>query len=106
MTFSKKIVYVDVDDTFVRTCGTKRIPIPHVLRYLRKIYEEGAVLFCWSSGGGAYAKKSAIEFKIDSIFTGFLPKPNILIDDVAIEDWRYLEQIHPNECTNTMEVEF
>lgn len=99
MTFSKKIIFVDVDDTFVRSYGSTRIPIPHVLKYLQYIYDEGAILYCWSSGGGEYAERSATEFGIASLFIGFLPKPNILIDDVAIEDWRYLEQRHPNECT-------
>ncbi len=92
--------FVDVDDTFVRSFGSKRIPIPATIKHLRDIYEQGAILYCWSSGGAEYAKNSAVEFGIEDIFVGFLPKPQVMIDDLFISEWRNLVQVHPNECSS------
>jgi len=97
-------VYVDVDETFVRNYGTKRIPMPAVLAHIKELKEQGAVMYCWSSGGADYAEKSAIEFGIEHCFVGFLPKPDLAIDDLAFNEWRGLLQVHPNGCPdNTIE---
>ncbi len=53
------IIYVDVDDTFVRTVGSKRIPMPATIRHIRELKQQGATLYCWSSGGAAYVQSSA-----------------------------------------------
>ena len=92
------VVYVDVDDTFVRSYGTKRIPMPAVLAAIRRLCLQGETLYCWSSGGAQYAQESAEEFGIADCFQAFLPKPDVLLDDQAIADWRRLHQVHPNEC--------
>ena len=92
------IIYVDVDDTLIRSYGTKRIPIPAVIKHIREIYEQGAVLYCWSSGGSEYARRSAEEFGIADCFVTFLPKPNILLDDQDIMEWRRFSQIRPANC--------
>ena len=92
------VVYVDVDDTFVRSYGTKRIPIPAVIGHIRSLHELGATLYCWSSGEAEYARASAEEFGIANCFQVFLPKPDVLLDDQAIAYWRRLRQVHPNEC--------
>ena len=44
------VIYVDVDDTFVRSYGTKRIPIPAVIKHIRSLWQQGAELYCCSSG--------------------------------------------------------
>lgn len=54
--------------------------------------------YCWSSGGADYARESAEEFGLTDCFTAFLPKPNVLLDDQNVADWRRLRQVHPNEC--------
>lgn len=92
------VIYVDVDDTFVRSYGTKRIPIPSVIGTIRQLYAQGEALYCWSSGGAEYAHASAEEFGIADCFQAFLPKPDVLLDDQMIADWRRLRQVHPNEC--------
>jgi hypothetical protein len=97
-------IFVDVDDTFVRSSGAKRIPMPSVIRHIRDLYEQGAVLYCWSSGGADYARRSAEEFGIAECFSGFLPKPNAILDDQHLTEWRYLKQVHPTACT-TMSLE-
>lgn len=91
-------IYVDVDDTFVRSAGTKRIPMTAVIANIRQLKDEGAVMYCWSSGGEDYARKSAEEFEIADCFVAFLPKPNVLLDDQPVEDWRNLQHIHPSAC--------
>ncbi len=97
-------IYIDVDETFVRNYGSKQIPMPSVIKHIRDLKTEGAVMYCWSSGGADYAQASAKEFGIDDCFVGFLPKPEITIDDMQFSEWRNLLQVHPNECPgNTIE---
>ena len=97
------VIYVDVDDTFVRSYGVKRIPMPAVIATIRQIYVQGATLYCWSSGGAEYARASAEEFGVADFFQAFLPKPDVLLDDQAIADWRRLRQVHPNECAKLVD---
>ncbi|MGY2893080.1 hypothetical protein [Deinococcus sp. UYEF24] len=92
------VVFVDVDETFVRNYGTARIPIPVVLRHVRSLFEQGADLYCWSSGGAEYARSSAEEMGIGDCFRGYLPKPQVMIDDQNVSEWRRLIQVHPNRC--------
>jgi len=94
-----KIIYVDVDDAFVRSAGTKRMPIPKVIEKVKELHKQGHELYCWSTGGKDYAREAAEEFGIDQCFVGFLPKPNIMSDDVSVEKWTFLEQVHPNELS-------
>ncbi|RUR79707.1 DUF705 domain-containing protein [Chlorogloeopsis fritschii PCC 9212] len=91
-------IYVDVDDTLVRTSGNKRIRIPATINHIQQLKQQGATLYCWSSGGADYARLIAEELGILNLFTGFLPKPNMLIDDQDVNDWRYLIQVHPISC--------
>jgi hypothetical protein len=89
------VVYVDVDDTFVRSVGSRRIPITRVIEHVRQLHGSGAVLYCWSSGGSDYARRSAEEFGIEHCFQAFLPKPNVLIDDQSASEWRMCLEVHP-----------
>jgi hypothetical protein len=41
------VVYVDVDDTLVRTVGGKRIPMSDAVDHVRALSAEGAELYCW-----------------------------------------------------------
>jgi hypothetical protein len=91
--------FVDVDDTFVRSYGSKRIPMLTTIEHLKKLYQQGAELYCWSSGGAEYARNSAAEFGIETLFIGFLPKPQVMLDDMNINEWRNLIQVHPNSCS-------
>lgn len=94
------IIYVDVDDTFVRSAGSKRIPMPAVITRIRELYTQGAELYCWSSGGGDYARQSAEEFGLADCFRAFLPKPQILLDDQEITTWTRLRCVHPSACAS------
>jgi hypothetical protein len=88
-------IFVDIDDTLVRSVGTKRIPIPAVVKAVRALHAEGAVLYAWSSGGADYARESSAELGIHDCFVGFLPKPDVVLDDQAPSEWRRLLHVHP-----------
>ena len=88
-------VYVDVDDTLVRSAGTKRMPIPAVIANVKKLAASGAELYCWSTAGAEYALSTARELGIEACFVAFLTKPNILIDDQEIGSWKRFKIVHP-----------
>ena len=90
-----EIVYVDVDDTLVRSAGSKRIPVTSVVQRVAALKEAGAVMYCWSTGGGDYAREVARELGLDHCFVGFLPKPTIMLDDQAPAEWRLCRHVHP-----------
>jgi hypothetical protein len=92
-------VYVDVDDTLVRSVGTKRIPMPSVIQHVRELHAQGAILYCWSAGGAEYARRSAEELGIAECFTVFLSKPNVLIDDQSATSWPRSILVHPSSCS-------
>lgn len=100
MATTRLIAYVDVDDTLVRSFGAKRIPISSVIEHVRELHRRGVTLYCWSTGGAEYAQSTARELGLDACFSGFLPKPNILIDDQTPAEWRTLICMHPNEATS------
>lgn len=92
------VVYVDVDDTLIRSFGSKQIPIVGAVERVRALCAEPEVVaYCWSSGGADYARAVAQRLGMDGLFAGFLPKPNLLVDDQPLAAWRDLHQLHPNE---------
>jgi hypothetical protein len=94
------VAYVDIDDTLVRSFGSKRIPMTQMVRHVRELSRDGVVLYAWSSGGGDYARDAARELGLEDCFRAFLPKPNVIIDDQAPADWRRLVHVHPAEASS------
>jgi hydroxymethylpyrimidine pyrophosphatase-like HAD family hydrolase len=94
----QKIVFVDVDDTLIRSVGQTRIPMPAVAARVRELHSQGAALYLWSSGGADYARASAVELGLEHCFVAFLPKPDIYIDDQAVNDWRFCEHVLPGNA--------
>jgi phosphoserine phosphatase len=90
-----RVVFVDVDDTLVRSFGTKRIPIPVVVASVRELHAAGDQLYLWSSGGAEYARKSAVELGIEDCFAAFLPKPDLYVDDQPVHQWRLCRHVLP-----------
>lgn len=88
-----KIYYVDVDDTLVMYFGSKLIPMTRMMAHVRKLHSEGCILYLWSCGGAEYARTVAEDLGLSDCFAGYLPKPNIVIDDKPT--WTVL---HPNEA--------
>ena len=91
------VVYVDVDDTLVRSAGTKRIPIPPSIAKVRALHTSGATMYLWSAGGADYARATAMELGIADCFAAFLPKPTVIIDDQHITEWRNLRHFFPTD---------
>ena len=99
--FDPAVIYVDVDDTLVRSAGGKRVLMPRVVEGVRGLASEGAQLYAWSSGGADYARESARELAIEHCFAGFLPKPQIVIDDQAPAEWKRLVHVYPTDASSS-----
>ena len=95
------VAFVDVDDTLVRSVGTKQIPMVRTIAHVRALKNDGWELYCWSAGGGEYARQSAEELGIADCFVGFLPKPTLMIDDLRPDEWRGFTVIHPSNLQNS-----
>jgi hypothetical protein len=94
------VVFVDVDDTLIRSVGTKRIPMPGVMAEVRRLKANGVDLYLWSSGGADYARASADELGISDCFVGFLPKPHVIIDDQPIRQWHAFQHVYPAQASD------
>ena len=94
----QRVVFVDVDDTLIRSVGTKRIPMPPVVARVRELHEQGVALYLWSSGGAEYARASAVELGIEGCFVAFLPKPDAYLDDQPVHEWRYCQHVLPGNA--------
>ena len=92
------VVFVDVDDTLVRSVGTTRIPMPAVVAQVRRLHAEGATLFLWSSGGADYCRNTAEELGLSEFFSGYLPKPTSYIDDQPVQEWRDCRHFYPTQA--------
>jgi phosphoglycolate phosphatase-like HAD superfamily hydrolase len=91
-------IYVDVDDTLVRSVGSKRLPMPAVIQHVRNLKADGMTLFCWSAGGADYARQTAAELGIAECFERFLPKPNVILDDQRMDQWPRSLHVYPAQC--------
>jgi hypothetical protein len=91
-------IYVDVDDTLVRKDGDKKgEPIAHVAEHVCSLHRNGAILYCWSTGGEAHARSVAKELGIERCFEGFLHKPQVFIDDERAEEWPHFVHVSPDK---------
>jgi len=96
----QRVVFVDVDDTLVRSVGTKRVPMPAVVARVRQLHAEGVALYLWSSGGADYARTSAVELHLEHCFVAFLPKPDAYLDDQSVDEWRYCRHVLPSNAAD------
>jgi hydroxymethylpyrimidine pyrophosphatase-like HAD family hydrolase len=97
----QKIIYFDVDDTLVRSVGKKRIVMPSVIAQVKRLKQEGALIYLWSSGGDEYCRLTAIELGIEDCFIEFLPKPTTYIDDQPVSEWRLCKHLYPSQADFT-----
>ncbi|MUV13337.1 DUF705 domain-containing protein [Noviluteimonas gilva] len=93
-----RTVFVDVDDTLIRSIGTRRIPMPAVVESVRALHRAGVTLYLWSTGGADYARASAVELGIEQCFVAFLPKPDAYLDDQSVADWRDCRHVLPGNA--------
>jgi len=90
-------VFSDVDGTLERrTLGIKRSPEP-MIAMIRRLHEQGAPMIIWSTGGADHARDAAEKAGIASLCAGFLPKPNILIDDTRPARWKDCKRLTPGQ---------
>ena len=89
------IVYVDVDDTLVRWAGSKCIPRTLIIERIKKRKADGDTLYLWSRAGAEAAQSVAEHLGIEDLFVAFLPKPDLLLDDEPIEEWKFLQHEYP-----------
>lgn len=94
---SPLVLFIDIDDTLVRSFGSKRISMTPVIDRIRNLHAEGAVLYAWSSGGAEYVASTLADLGLTDCFVAWLPKPQVFVDDVRVEAWRTAIQLHPNE---------
>jgi hypothetical protein len=92
-----KVAFIDVDDTLIRSVGSKEIPIPSSVKKVKDLHAEGWILYCWSSGGAEFAQRIAESLGISSCFKAYLPKPNLLLDDMEPSNWPDFRIVHPSQ---------
>lgn len=96
----KRVIYIDVDDTLIRTVGTTQIPMPASADFVRRMHSSGHALYCWSRGGGDYAFDVAKSLGIADCFVAFLPKPDVCLDDLGDKLLDYCDVILPGNASN------
>ncbi|WP_199242820.1 hypothetical protein [Vitiosangium sp. GDMCC 1.1324] len=86
-------IYLDAEDTLVS--GTAGAPLPRerLVARVRELARKGAGLYLWSRHGAEQARRVAAELGLEDCFQAFLPKPQVLIDTEALEDWS-ISEIH------------
>lgn len=52
-------------------------------------------MYLWSAGGADYARDTALELGLLECFVGFLPKPNLVVDDQPFSEWATCEHLYP-----------
>lgn len=92
-----KTIFVDVDDTLVRSFGSKQVPMGHVIESVKRLAASGAQIFLWSSGGAEYCKRIAEEFGLADCVSGYLPKPDAYLDDQKVEEWRFCRHYYTGQ---------
>ena len=72
-------IFVDVDLTLVDANG---ILLEGASAALIKLKQKDCHLFLWSTAGGDYARAIAAQHGMTELFEGYVPKPDIVIDDM------------------------
>ncbi|MCP4787921.1 MAG: hydrolase [Fuerstiella sp.] len=96
----KRVIFIDVDDTLIRSVGTKQIPMPASADYVRRMHAAGHTLYCWTRGGGDYARDVAQSLGIADCFVAFLPKPDVVLDDQGQQLLDHCDCILPGNASN------
>ena len=76
------------------------------MQQVRDLAGTDTELYCWSTSGAEYARGVARQLGIEDRFKGFLPKPNILIDDQVVSDWKGFAIVHPLSVSGKSAEEF
>ena len=104
----KLVIYIDVDDTLIRSAGKTQIPMPASADYVRRMHAAGHTLYCWSRGGLDHARDVATSLGIADCFVAFMPsclhafmpKPDVCLDDRGDKLLDYCDVILPSNASN------
>ena len=96
----KRTIYIDVDDTLIRSAGKTQIPMPASVEYVRRMHAAGHALYCWSRGGREHAYNVSTSLDIAECFEEFLPKPDVCLDDRGDKLLDYCQVILPSNAAN------
>lgn len=95
------VIYVDVDDTLIRTLGTKRVPIPTAISHVRALHTQGAVLYLSAVAVNNMLGECA-RYGYRGMLRRILAKTsNSKFDDQQVSEWRYCRTVHPSNCGET-----
>ena len=97
------IIYVDVDDTLVRTDGSKRIPVPAVIDHVRKLADKDDELYLWSEVAlrTPVLRRTNSEAQVASE-RSFRSQ----MSSKVLNEWRRLLGMHPSNCQRTTLTEY
>ena len=93
-------IFVDVDGTLIRFQGAVPRPDGDLVLRVKQWKSEGALLYCWSSRGANYARRIAMQLRMEDCFAAFLCKPHVLVDDQSVNDWSCLVHLYPAQASN------
>ncbi|MGZ3459019.1 MAG: hypothetical protein ACXU86_11010 [Archangium sp.] len=96
-------IYLDAEDTLVSGTAGNRLHQERLVARVRELAQKGAGLYLWSRHGAEHARTVAVGLGIEDCFRAFLPKPEVLVDGEALEDWS-LSEI-PSAAFNSVRLE-
>jgi hypothetical protein len=54
-------------------------------------------------GAHSMLRQARSLFGIEHCFVGFLPKPDVSIDDQSLADWHHLREVHPAQVQQLLD---
>jgi hypothetical protein len=92
-----RVFFIDVDGTLERKILGIEVPLKGIVKAVKLLKREGALLYLWSIGGAEHARKAAREAKVERLFEGFLPKPHVYVDNKPARSWKDCERWKPRK---------
>lgn len=96
----KMAVFVDVESAFRE--GVRGPVTVH----LRGLDLERCEFFAWSGKGSEDARVRAVEAGVENLFSGFLTKPHVILDEHEPGRWPGLTVQHPARVEETTEADY
>jgi cation transport ATPase len=93
----KNVMYVDVDGTLERKFLGFEKSNKTMVDAIRRLHAEGMQIYIWSTGGAGHARDAATKCGVEELCAGFLPKPNICVDDKPPSRWKDFKRLKPRQ---------
>ena len=78
---NKITVFIDIDGTITPDCGHTIFPL--AIETIQELSEKSNI-FIWSAGGFNYCEEIVNKLNLEEFICGFMPKPEIVIDDLPM----------------------